>query len=209
VAYTLTSRAPGASNLTAKNRVWDFFDYPNKTRPANRRQPLQPRRKNRPTATKPASGIPYWPSRDPIEEEGGINLYAFVGNNGLGKVDPTGLKELDEEDCKCKGGEVKSSNDCFDITAEERADQVVSDFSLLQSNRTRLNLAKLTVAGALSAWLAERTGYAAARITARVSGYGAAALAGWTAGINIAGSVIAEEDDNDKICCKDGGELHL
>ena len=150
-----------------------------------------------------------WPSRDPIEEEGGINLYAFVGNNGLGKVDPTGLKELDEEDCKCKGGEVKSSNDCFDITAEERADQVVSDFSLLQSNRTRLNLAKLTVAGALSAWLAERTGYAAARITARVSGYGAAALAGWTAGINIAGSVIAEEDDNDKICCKDGGELHL
>ena len=32
---------------------------------------------------KTASGIPYWPSRDPIEEEGGLNLYVFVGNDGI------------------------------------------------------------------------------------------------------------------------------
>jgi RHS repeat-associated protein len=32
-----------------------------------------------------------WPSRDPIGEMGGINLYGFVGNNGLSKIDKFGL----------------------------------------------------------------------------------------------------------------------
>jgi RHS repeat-associated protein len=32
-----------------------------------------------------------WPSRDPIEEQGGINLYGFVGNNGVNKLDLFGL----------------------------------------------------------------------------------------------------------------------
>jgi RHS repeat-associated protein len=31
-----------------------------------------------------------WLSRDPIEEEGGANLYASVGNNGVGKIDLLG-----------------------------------------------------------------------------------------------------------------------
>lgn len=31
-----------------------------------------------------------WPSRDPIEEEGGINLYGFVGNNGVNQWDVLG-----------------------------------------------------------------------------------------------------------------------
>jgi hypothetical protein len=31
-----------------------------------------------------------WPSRDPIGENGGINLYGFVGNDGLGRVDILG-----------------------------------------------------------------------------------------------------------------------
>jgi RHS repeat-associated protein len=33
-----------------------------------------------------------WPSRDPIEEEGGENLYGFVGNEGTGRVDRLGKK---------------------------------------------------------------------------------------------------------------------
>lgn len=33
-----------------------------------------------------------WPSRDPIEEEGGINLYGFVGNDGVNWVDCLGLR---------------------------------------------------------------------------------------------------------------------
>ncbi len=32
-----------------------------------------------------------WPSRDPIGEEGGYNLYGFVGNDGVGKIDFLGL----------------------------------------------------------------------------------------------------------------------
>jgi hypothetical protein len=31
-----------------------------------------------------------WPSRDPIEERGGINLYAFVGNDPIGRWDRLG-----------------------------------------------------------------------------------------------------------------------
>jgi len=32
-----------------------------------------------------------WASRDPIGERGGVNLYGFVGNSGIGKVDIHGL----------------------------------------------------------------------------------------------------------------------
>lgn len=39
-----------------------------------------------------------WPSRDPIEEEGGINLYAFVGNNAINLFDPFGLKSWKDKD---------------------------------------------------------------------------------------------------------------
>ena len=90
MAYFSTAPAPGHRNLTAKNRVLDFFPLSNKTHPANRRQPAQPRRKPRPTPTKTVSGIPYWPARDPIGEEGGVNLYGFVGNDGINWWDRLG-----------------------------------------------------------------------------------------------------------------------
>jgi RHS repeat-associated protein len=32
-----------------------------------------------------------WPSRDPIAERGGVNLYGFVGNDGLDRFDRSGL----------------------------------------------------------------------------------------------------------------------
>jgi RHS repeat-associated protein len=35
-----------------------------------------------------------WLSRDPIEEEGGINLYGYVGGDPLNWVDPLGLSPL-------------------------------------------------------------------------------------------------------------------
>jgi len=38
----------------------------------------------------PATGR--WPSRDPIGERGGLNLYQFLGNNGVGFVDRFGLE---------------------------------------------------------------------------------------------------------------------
>jgi RHS repeat-associated protein len=42
-----------------------------------------------------------WPSRDPIEEGGGLNLYGFVGNNGLNRIDLLGLDDpRDMEPCE-------------------------------------------------------------------------------------------------------------
>ena len=38
-----------------------------------------------------------WPSRDPIEEEGGLNLYAFVGNDGVNRVDFLGFANFWEK----------------------------------------------------------------------------------------------------------------
>jgi len=34
-----------------------------------------------------------WPSRDPLGERGGMNLYGFVGNNGINQVDYLGLTD--------------------------------------------------------------------------------------------------------------------
>ena len=40
-----------------------------------------------------------WPGRDPIEEEGGINLYAFVGNDVTNGWDVLGLEGRDMREC--------------------------------------------------------------------------------------------------------------
>ncbi len=32
-----------------------------------------------------------WPSRDPIEEQGGINIYGFIGNDSINRLDVLGL----------------------------------------------------------------------------------------------------------------------
>lgn len=42
-----------------------------------------------------------WLSQDPIGEEGGINLYGFVGNDGLGKWDVLGMQLSEKLKC-CK-----------------------------------------------------------------------------------------------------------
>ena len=107
MAYFSTEPASEHRNVTGENRVWDFFPFSNRTHPANRHQFAQPRRKIRPTAMKTVSGIPYWPSRDPIEEEGGENLYGFVGNDGVDNWDYIGLKikhtgDLDDKDAQIR-----------------------------------------------------------------------------------------------------------
>ena len=83
----------------AKNRVMgsrrDIGIIVRKTAP----QPVESHRANRPVATKPASGIPYWLSRDPIGEEGGLNLYGFVGNDGVNRWDYLGLDSDRNSDC--------------------------------------------------------------------------------------------------------------
>ena len=48
-----------------------------------------------------------WPSRDPIGEEGGLNLYGFVGNDGVKWIDVLGLSE-------CAAGECCESGSCVE-----------------------------------------------------------------------------------------------
>jgi len=43
-----------------------------------------------------ASGLGRFLSRDPVQEEGGINLYGICANNGVNKADPFGLLSWDD-----------------------------------------------------------------------------------------------------------------
>ena len=45
-----------------------------------------------PAATPTASGRQDWLSADPIGEEGGLNLYGYVGGNPVNAIDPLGLR---------------------------------------------------------------------------------------------------------------------
>jgi RHS repeat-associated protein len=57
-----------------------------------------------------------WPSRDPIEEEGGVNLYGFVGNDGMNWVDALGQAKIkivpSGHNKPLKQNEVKASKTC-------------------------------------------------------------------------------------------------
>jgi hypothetical protein len=97
MGFSLTSPAPEKSDPTAKNRVWGFFGETPQSHRENRPQSLQPRQGDPSSLTKTVSGRTYWPSRDPIEEYGGINLYGMVGNGATNLFDVLGLDP--EGDC--------------------------------------------------------------------------------------------------------------
>lgn len=56
-----------------------------------------------------------WPSRDPIEEDGGINLYGFIDNNPIGSFDYLGLHSESRCRTKCRAELPKgmSREECF------------------------------------------------------------------------------------------------
>ena len=95
---------------TAKKRVWGFFGDAAQTSRGKPAAAQLPHRAERPSPTKPASGVIYygyrhydpvtgrWPSRDPIGERGGINLYGMVGNDALNNSDYLGLRKLTEKE---------------------------------------------------------------------------------------------------------------
>ncbi len=93
--------------MRPENRVWGFSWNGRGLPLGNRRQRRELRRNLQPTLTFFTPGIPQWPSRDPIGERGGANLYGFVGNDGLNKTDYFGLSATDnstkwngDKDCK-------------------------------------------------------------------------------------------------------------
>jgi RHS repeat-associated protein len=64
-----------------------------------------------------------WPARDPIRERGGLNLYGFVGNNGLNNWDQLGLSDalvkrsiyiMGGPDTKSSHPDLSASEDIFD-----------------------------------------------------------------------------------------------
>lgn len=72
---------------------------------------LEPHRENYDESRRTASGIPLWPSRDPIEERGGVNLYAFVGNSPIQSIDAFGLVVIITGDSiSTTNGEIVSIN---------------------------------------------------------------------------------------------------
>jgi RHS repeat-associated protein len=64
-----------------------------------------------------------WPSRDPIEESGGVNLYGFVLNSPLTFVDPKGLRGNDPPPsascviCECKSVDITTTTPAYFQTA--------------------------------------------------------------------------------------------
>jgi hypothetical protein len=89
---TPQTRASRACVRGPKNRVWGFYRRPASRAPVFGSQATKPRRVALATATKTASGPSLWPSRDPIDERGGLNLYGMVGNDSINRWDYLGLE---------------------------------------------------------------------------------------------------------------------
>jgi uncharacterized protein RhaS with RHS repeats len=48
-----------------------------------------------------------WLSRDPLDLRGGLNVYGYVGNDTLNRVDPSGAEPIDFARCLLAGGGLK------------------------------------------------------------------------------------------------------
>lgn len=89
--------APSETGTPTQNRVGRFFE-----RTQSRACQSQPASR---TATKEkavvvtitVSGRPFWPSRDPLGEQGGLNLYGFVENNPNGYIDFLGRDPINTQ----------------------------------------------------------------------------------------------------------------
>ncbi len=69
-----------------------------------------------------------WPSRDPIMENGGLNLYGFVGNNPVGWIDILGLSDSSKTSC-CDDETIRKSKELL----EERYKEAVTEFQRKRS----------------------------------------------------------------------------
>jgi RHS repeat-associated protein len=59
------------------------------------------------------AGLGRWLNRDPLDELGGVNLYAYVGNDPLDRVDPLGEMWCGrEQGCYLAGGQNEGNTNC-------------------------------------------------------------------------------------------------
>jgi hypothetical protein len=85
--------APGAAARTVETRVgvfWANYDAAASGDPA---QAVDLAPENCGCGYETASGQGLWLNRDPLEEEGSLNLYAYCHNDGVNFFDPDGLQE--------------------------------------------------------------------------------------------------------------------
>jgi RHS repeat-associated protein len=97
--------APGVGVGSAKNRAWGFFGDGVKRTWEIPPQVVEQHLEKATATPGTASGVFFygfryygpatgrWLSRDPIGEDGGVNLYGFVGNDGVNRWDVLGLAE--------------------------------------------------------------------------------------------------------------------
>lgn len=95
--------APENPHSVEENRVGNFFGQEAKSSRVNRLSAQQPRLEKAHDYDETASGMFFygfryydpvtgrWPSRDPIGENGGLNLYGMVGNDPVNRWDYLGL----------------------------------------------------------------------------------------------------------------------
>jgi len=81
--------------VAPENRVGDFFSVSFSCGGQNQPQALEPHQAYSTTDTTIVSGVVYWLSKDPIGISGGLNLYAFCGNNPVNFIDPPGLETFE------------------------------------------------------------------------------------------------------------------
>jgi len=117
--------APAKPEPGSKNRVGNFFGQEAKSSRENRLSGQQPRRENGHGYDETASGMFFygfryydpvtgrWPSRDPIGERGGLNLYGMVGNDPANWTDILGLAVGDGCGCDPDGNELVIVADDF------------------------------------------------------------------------------------------------
>lgn len=136
MGFSATIARRGKTHSAPGNHASDFSAQDSQSHRANGSAYQQPHRKNRPVTTQRVSGVHHygyryydpvtgtWPSRDPIYEVGGINIYSFVGNDGVNYWDHNGNQRqqlpnqapqdlvwrcectvIDVYDCECPEGQ--------------------------------------------------------------------------------------------------------
>jgi hypothetical protein len=90
VGYFLPAPVPANHAVHPENRVMGFGGKNDLGLLTTCRAAPQPRRENYDHRTETVPGIPFWPSRDPVGEKGGINVFASSTNDSVNRIDVLG-----------------------------------------------------------------------------------------------------------------------